>query len=161
MKQHRFRRYIYDEEMVKANLSPETLANIPLVSSISNISLIKKYCGIEKQIISTSKRVVSDFEIGLLLTVAAEFPQVIHQGCYFHYNQCINRRIQSLGLSTTYAEDDEIRSCCRKLMALCLLPLQEVENQFYNLRASSDSRLKQKLCQLFLYSLDCREGHMK
>ncbi|CAF1653096.1 unnamed protein product, partial [Adineta ricciae] len=85
------------------------------------------------------------------LAVAAEFPQAIHQGCYFHYNQCINRRILSLGLSTTYAEDDEIRSCCRKLMGLCLLPLQEVENQFYNLRASLDSRLKQELRQLFLY----------
>ncbi|CAF0862449.1 unnamed protein product [Adineta ricciae] len=80
------------------------------------------------------ERVVNDFEIGLILAEAAEFPQAIHQD-----------------LSTTYAEVDEMRSCCRKLMGLCLLPLQEVENQFYNLRALLDSRLKQELRQLFLY----------
>ncbi|CAF0944237.1 unnamed protein product [Adineta ricciae] len=97
------------------------------------------------------ERVDSDFEIGLISAVAAEFPQAIHQSFYFHYNQCLNRRIQSLGLSTTYAEDDEIRSCRRKLMSLCPLPLQDVENQFYNLQASLDSRLKQELRQLFLY----------
>ncbi|CAF1370619.1 unnamed protein product [Adineta ricciae] len=36
-------------------------------------------------------------------------------------------------------------------MALCLVPLQEIEDQFYNLRASLDSRLKQELRQLFLH----------
>ncbi len=36
-------------------------------------------------------------------------------------------------------------------MALALLPLQEVEDQLYNLRASLGSRLKQELRQLFLY----------
>ncbi|CAF0948561.1 unnamed protein product [Adineta ricciae] len=171
---------LYDEEMVKAHLSPETLANVPLVSSINSslnrtrrkrtpvlptccsfdipdlyqIHFVAKQldvsfdssvifmdgtflatpsmsdqiclvCMVFHQIEKKStyqqlfkelksiaalknklfqpERVVSDFEIGLILAVAAEFPQAIHQGCYFHYNQCINRRIQSLGLSTTYA----------------------------------------------------------
>ncbi|CAF1545808.1 unnamed protein product [Adineta ricciae] len=162
---------LYDEEMIKAHLSPETLANVPLVSSINSalnrtrrkrtpvlptccsfdiipdlyqihvcwrkvfilrclatpsmfdqiflvcmvfyqIEKKSTYQQLFKELTSIAalknklfqpERVVSDFEIGLILAVAAEFPQAIHQGCYFHYNQCINRRIQSLGLSPTYA----------------------------------------------------------
>ncbi len=50
-----------------------------------------------------------------------------------------------------YSQDEEIRSVCRKLMALALLPPDEVENAFYSLRASLDARLKQELRQLLLY----------
>lgn len=32
---------IYDEEMVKANLSPETLTNVPVIANISNIPPLK------------------------------------------------------------------------------------------------------------------------
>ncbi|CAF1053879.1 unnamed protein product [Adineta ricciae] len=108
-------------------------------SSIIFMDELKSIAALKNELFQP-ERVVNDFEIGLILAVAAEL-----------FIKCLNRRIQSLGLSTTYAEDDEIRPCCRKLMALCLLPLQEVENQFYNLRASLDSRLKQELRQLFLY----------
>ena len=75
----------------------------------------------------------------------------MHQACYFQHNQAIYRRIQSLGLSTAYSEDEEIRGYCRKIMALALLPLHEVEVAFYQLRATATSRIKQELRQLFLY----------
>jgi hypothetical protein len=51
----------------------------------------------------------------------------------------------------SYSQDDDIRSACRKLMVSALLPSDEVENAFYNLRASLDAGLKQQLRQLFLY----------
>jgi hypothetical protein len=36
-------------------------------------------------------------------------------------------------------------------MALALLPLHEVETSFFNLRATTNARVKQELRQLFLY----------
>lgn len=75
----------------------------------------------------------------------------MHSGCYFHYSQSVYRRIQTLGLATAYSNDQEIRSCCRKLISLALMPLDTVETSFYNLRAGLDSRVKQELRQLFLY----------
>ena len=75
----------------------------------------------------------------------------MHKGCYFHHCQAIYRRIQNLGLTTAYSQDDEIRSYCRKLMALALLPVDEVETSFYNLRATSNTKVKEELRQLFLY----------
>ncbi|CAF4419126.1 unnamed protein product, partial [Rotaria magnacalcarata] len=65
-------------------------------------------------------RVMSDYEASIITAVANEFPQAIHSGCFFHFTQAIYRRIQSLGLITSYSQDSDIRICCRKLMALAL-----------------------------------------
>ncbi|CAF1077037.1 unnamed protein product [Rotaria sordida] len=71
-----------------------------------------------------------------------QHPESAHKGCHFHFNQCIYRRIQLLGLATAYSQVELVRSCCRKLMALPLLPTQEVETSFYNLRAPAHPTVK-------------------
>ncbi|CAF1941364.1 unnamed protein product [Rotaria magnacalcarata] len=95
--------------------------------------------------------VMSDYEASIITAVANEFPQAIHSGCFFHFTQAIYRRIQSLGLITSYSQDSDIRICCRKLMALALLPIDQIETSFYNLRTKSSATVKQELHQLFLY----------
>ena len=54
-------------------------------------------------------------------------------------------------MATAYSQDESVRSYCRKLMALPLLPIQEVETSFYNLRATADRTVKKQLRELFLY----------
>ncbi|CAF1578757.1 unnamed protein product [Rotaria magnacalcarata] len=98
--------------------------------------------------------IISDFETSLIPAISAEFPQTLQKGCYFHHIQSIYRCIQNLGFATVYSEDEEIRTCCRKLMALAFLPLDEVESFFYNLLGTVNSRVKELLRQLFLYHDD-------
>ena len=59
-----------------------------------------------------------------------QFPQAQHSGCYFHYCQALYRKIQSLGLSTAYRDEERIRDICRQLMAMPLLPIREIEDAF-------------------------------
>ena len=73
----------------------------------------------------------------------------IHKGCYYHYSQCLYRRIQSTGLTTAYSEDESVRSCCKKLMALPLLPVNEVETSFFTIRTTADQETKKKLRDFF------------
>jgi hypothetical protein len=76
----------------------------------------------------------SDLEIDLLFSLyILQFPMARHIGCYFHYTQSIHRKIQTLGLSTVYKDDERARSICHKLMALALLPLNKVESAFQSL----------------------------
>ncbi|CAF1525012.1 unnamed protein product [Adineta ricciae] len=96
-------------------------------------------------------QIMSDFETGLMPAVSAEFPLCVHKGCFYHYSQCLYRRIQSTGLATAYSQDEALRSCCKKLMALPFLPINEVENAFYSLRTTADQEVKKKLRDLFLY----------
>ena len=53
-----------------------------------------------------------------------------HVGCFFHYTQSIHRKIQSLGLSSIYKDDESIRCICHQLMTLALLPRDQVEQGF-------------------------------
>ena len=75
----------------------------------------------------------------------------VHKGCFYHYSQCLYRRIQSTGLATAYSHDESLRSCCKKLMALPFLPIDEVETSFYTLRTTADPEVKKKLRDVFLY----------
>ncbi|CAM4964562.1 unnamed protein product [Rotaria socialis] len=53
-----------------------------------------------------------------------------HVGCYFHYCQCIYRMISSLGLKTAYETLDNVRDLCMKLMAIALMPMDDIEDAF-------------------------------
>jgi hypothetical protein len=61
--------------------------------------------------------------------------------------QAVHRKIAKLGLASDYAEDTNIRECCRELMALSLMPVSEVEKQFQRMRALAPSSLD----DLFIY----------
>ncbi|CAF4145951.1 unnamed protein product, partial [Adineta steineri] len=97
------------------------------------------------------EQIMSDFETSLMPAVSTEFPMCVHKGCYYHYSQCLYRRIQSSGLAVDYTHDESLRSCCKKLMALPFLPVDEVETSFYTLRTTADQEVKKKLRDIFLY----------
>ncbi|CAF4087926.1 unnamed protein product, partial [Adineta steineri] len=80
------------------------------------------------------KRIITDYEPCLLPIVGQEFPAAIHSGCMFHFNQAIHRKITELGLARDYLNNDTIRDQCRQLMALSLMPIDEVEDQFKRLQ---------------------------
>lgn len=52
-----------------------------------------------------------------------------------------------MGLATDYSQDETIRSQCRQLMALSLIPIDEVDKQYQRLRAIASPALD----DLFLY----------
>ena len=52
----------------------------------------------------------------------------------FHFNQAIHRKITDLGLGNDYLHNETIRDQCRQLMALSLMPIDEVQTQFQRLQ---------------------------
>ncbi|CAF4570128.1 unnamed protein product, partial [Rotaria sp. Silwood2] len=87
------------------------------------------------------KRIVTDYEPGLMPILEQEFPKALHSGCMFHFNQAIHRKITALGLSNDYLHNESIRDQCRQLMALSLMPINEVENQFIRLQTIMSTSL--------------------
>ncbi|XP_013400858.1 uncharacterized protein LOC106166753 [Lingula anatina] len=76
--------------------------------------------------------VVTDFEIGLQNAVQTEIPTADVRGCYFHFSQALWRKIQEIGLSNAYINNDRVKALVRKVMALGYLPLPLVRLN-YNL----------------------------
>ena len=65
-------------------------------------------------------------------------PNVKHLGCYFHYIQCVCRKIQTLGLVFQYKTNPQIQRIVRKIFALPFLPPNTVTSLFQGFSTTSD-----------------------
>ncbi|CAF0877561.1 unnamed protein product [Rotaria sordida] len=145
---------IYDDELARSQLSQTALAVAPTAEEATFPCVIGLLTGKTRSIyermfdeltfhanrlnlLFEPERITSDFEKSLIKAVSNKFPSARHSGCYFHFTQCIYRKIQSLGLDISYREDDDVRSTCRQLMALPFLPMEEIEFAFEELMEQS------------------------
>nr|CAH0108797.1 unnamed protein product [Daphnia galeata] len=76
------------------------------------------------------QEVVGDFEKAVWRAVQDVFPVVAIKGCGFHWS-----KIKNIGMTKLYKEHEGVRSICKQLMPLNLIPWQKVrlcwENLFY------------------------------
>jgi hypothetical protein len=63
----------------------------------------------------------------------------------FHFNQAIHRKIRDIGLASDYLHDETIHDHCRQLMALSLIPIDEVRSQFQRLQTIMPTSLNDLL----------------
>ncbi|CAF3191718.1 unnamed protein product [Rotaria socialis] len=91
------------------------------------------------------KRIITDFEPCLLPVIQQEFPFAIHSGCMFHFNQAVHRKITDLGLASDYLHNEAIRNQYRQIMALSLMPIEQVHSQFQRLETITSAALSDLL----------------
>ena len=112
---------------------------IPLVFCLMNDKTRQSYQQIfrllkdnanDRHIIWQPRNITTDFESSALKALANEFPAAELHGCFFHFCQAIYRKIQSLGLAQQYHTNNDVRTACRRLMALAFLPVHLVEQWF-------------------------------
>ena len=63
------------------------------------------------------EEIMTDFELTLVQSLELEFPGARIHGCYFHFAQCLWRKVQRLGLVEEYKEDEFIRRFIQKSAA--------------------------------------------
>ena len=62
--------------------------------------------------------VLSDFELAIIQAAELSFPTADIKGCYYHYCQCLNRKIQQIGLQVAYREDQNLAFVPRRYVRL-------------------------------------------
>ena len=83
-----------------------------------------------------------DFERGLISSIRLKFPTTHIRGCYFHFCQAVYRKVQTLGLSQRYVNDESSRVCIRKLLALAFVPKVNIPQTFDILKANCPEELR-------------------
>lgn len=78
-----------------------------------------------------------DFEMAMYHALKNIFPTSEVKGCNFHFNQCIWRKVQELGLVKDYIENEEIKMHVRMLAALAYIPPDSVDEGFIKIMENS------------------------
>ena len=65
---------------------------------------------------------VTDFELAIIQAAELSFPAATITGSYYHYCQCLNRKIQQIGLQVAYQENHQLNRFVWKTAALAFVP---------------------------------------
>ena len=84
--------------------------------------------------------VVCDFEMSIVIAIETELPNAQICACFFHFTQSLWRKIQDVGLASTYRQNDTVRKLLRKIVAVAFLPLAVVRNNVHLLETSREWR---------------------
>ncbi|KAF0708394.1 Uncharacterized protein FWK35_00036338 [Aphis craccivora] len=122
------------------NLISEAVATVPLVvaaqlPSQSLISRTIRRIRFEPDLNPNS--IIIDFEQPFILAFKDVFPNAEIKGCFFHFQQCLWRKIQENGLQNIYAEDAEFSLQIRHLCALAFVPINNTIQYFEDLVESN------------------------
>ena len=79
---------------------------------------------------ASTETIMTDFEPAIVSAIRQEFPRARHRGCFFHFSQCIFRRIQAEGLQRRYETDVEFAMKIRLLSALAFVQTEDVVEAF-------------------------------
>ena len=94
--------------------------------------------------------ITEDFEKATINAIRTNFPQVSVYGCFFHFGQCLWRKIQSIGLQTWY-NNPENALLIRHLQALAFVPLDDVPVLFEQFLQSLNTETDAILEDFLLY----------
>ena len=75
-----------------------------------------------------------DFEVAAVTAFGMVFPRTTLTGCFFHLSQSIWRKVQTIGLTTQYLNDENTRFLVKALAALAYCSLESVPEAFEELR---------------------------
>ncbi|XP_067649026.1 uncharacterized protein [Haliotis asinina] len=88
-----------------------------------------------------------DFEYPAHQAIHAEFPTTAVRGCYFHYSQCVWRKVQDLELVRAYKDNPEVGRLVRRAAALALLPAGNVQDVWVD--CMNDGPIGHAKCEQF------------
>ncbi|KAL8617637.1 hypothetical protein ACOMHN_038029 [Nucella lapillus] len=100
----------------------------------------------------------TDFEIAAIQAYQISFPQSRIRGCFFHFTQSLWRKVQNLGLAVPYRELQEVKSFVRRMAALPLVPLEELDNAWMIIHGEAPGDVQgigervEELCDYMIWS---------
>lgn len=93
-----------------------------------------------------------DYELAAITAIQEVFPNIKIQGCFFHFGQCLWRKVQEIGLSEAYKNNDEVRHSVRMCGALPFLKLEDIDDGWVHIH--SNSPVNDKLEEFFDYFIE-------
>ncbi len=82
----------------------------------------------------TPKSIMTDFELASINAIRDCFPTASRRGCFFHFCQCIYRKVQGIPeINRRYSSEPDFQLLTRTLSALAFVPVPNVDTAFEDL----------------------------
>ena len=121
---------------------PCVYALLPNKTGQTYRELLRQLLELEQGLRPTS--VLTDYEIGAVAAIQEVFPQTVVQGgCFYHLGQCIWRKVQDLGFSQAYRDDEGYSVNVRMIPALAFVPEDDVLDAYETLAEEFEGDLHQ------------------
>ena len=97
----------------------------------------------DRDVVFAPSEVMTDYELGLVQSLALSFPGAAIRGCHFHFAQCLWRKVQRIGLVEEYKENPDFRDFIQRSAALAFVPVNFVRVAWMGVKAQmpDDPRL--------------------
>lgn len=86
-----------------------------------------------------------DFEISAIQSIIQIFPSAQIYGCNFHFNQSLWRKVQNIGLASSYKDNADIRLHVRMCSALAHIPIGDIDEGWIIIMSNSPDNDKLRL----------------
>jgi hypothetical protein len=137
----------YGSSETETNIHPVAFAFLPNKKKLKYIRLFRI---IRKHVPEWSpKNVTVDFEAAAISALRVVFPSAKVNGCHFHIKKCLWRKVQELGLTREYRENEEIRMQIRMCAALAFLRPEDVIDGWLQIHSQAPNVTK--LSEFFDY----------
>ena len=73
---------------------------------------------------------MTDFEVLMIGALEQIYPLVLQRSCLFHLSKNIYRKVQELGLSQLYVNDEGFRMNIRMICAISFVPIEDTIQAF-------------------------------
>lgn len=91
------------------------------------------------------EEMVLDFELSLWKSIQRSFPSCGLQGCAFHWCQSVWRRVQAVGLQSSYTQVAGVHQLCRQFLGLPFIPAAHIRPVFEKLQERATTPKLQEL----------------
>lgn len=119
----------YTIHIIKNNKSfPLIYALLPNKSQSTYLKLLQKINELQPDLSPTS--ILTDLEHAAINAYKEIFPTISIRLCYFHFKQCLYRKIQAEGLKSSYDLDADFAKKIRMIAALAFIKKEHVEETF-------------------------------
>jgi len=108
------------------------LTNRTSITYINALRIIQDLCR-EQDLVFNPESITMDFEQAMIRAINMLLPNTKVVGCLFHFSQCLRRKVQEIGLSRQYSENDgdnEIQKTIRRVAALAFMKLDDIDEAF-------------------------------
>ncbi|XP_053208063.1 uncharacterized protein LOC128392104 [Panonychus citri] len=137
--------------LINNNMFPAAYALLPdkkMETYLRLLAIINQQIRLRLRLVFNPLHLHCDFECAIIKAFTSFFPSINVHGCYFHYSQCLYRKIQNLGLKICYEKNSEFRLLFKRCKALPLISLGDLDEAWFlinELNTNEDERVDEFL----------------